>query len=330
MKRLASLLAFAALSFVPEQASAFDCAKASTEVETAICADPALVELDGDMAEAYSALKAGFDAKNQKMLARSQKRWLAWRDGCSQAEEETPAQCIARMTGERIRQFTGEAETGPGAGGEIVPQFIVQEGTTKQYDLDIAVLRFAAPRSSAEKRFNAIADEIVQGAKVGPHGEDAGDSVYAQQDAMSIAYASPRLMSVKHAFYGSEGGAHGNGGLDNINIDMKTGKVLEIGDVISEEGAAELRTLCKSQLREEKLKRLKEGDPAYNPDTDELFKDDVIAEHVATLSRWTIREDSVTITFDPYAIGSYAEGQYACEIPMDDVRDAAVDGAPLP
>ncbi len=329
MKRLASLIAFGAIAMLPQQALAFDCKKASTEVEKTICAEPDLIALDVSMSTEYANLKAMFDPPNQKMLARSQKRWLKWRESCPQTDEGTSA-CVNRMTAERLRLFRGEAETGPGTGGKIVPQFIIQEGTTKQYDLDIAVLRYTEPRSKAEKRFNAIADDIVSALKIGPHGEDAGESVYGQQDDMSIAYASPRLMSVVHGYYSNQGGAHGNWGLENFNIDMKTGKILEIGDVLDEDGAAEIRNACKAQLREEKVKRLKEYDSGYNPDTDEFFKDDIIAEHVATFSRWTIREDSVTITFDPYAIGAYAEGRYECKIAMDELEGLALDGAPLP
>lgn len=330
MKRLASLFAFGVIALMPQQAHAFDCKKASTEVEKAICADPALVKLDDRMSAAYAEAKAGFEAKDQKMLARSQKRWLTWREGCSSTEGETVAACIERMTATRIRQFTGAPASGPGVGGRIVPQFIIQDGTEKQYDLDIAVLRFLDPRSKAEKRFNAIADDISKAAKIGPHGEDTGGSVYGQQDSMDISYASPRLMSVKHDFYSNEGGAHGNGGIENFNIDMKSGKILEIGDVMDEDGAGRLRKACKDQIRAEKIRRFKDVDAEYNPDTDEFFKDDIIAEHVATLSRWTIKADEVIITFDPYAIGAYAEGTYECSIPIEDVEGVALDGAPLP
>ena len=330
MKRLASLAAFGVITLMPQQALAFDCKKASTEVEKAICADPALIKLDDGMSAAYASVKAVLQPKEQKMLAKAQKRWLGWREGCFQTEGETVTECIKRMTEVRIRQFTGAPASGPGVGGRIVPQFIVQDGTEKQYDVDIAVLRFLDPRSKAEKRFNAIADKIAEAAKLGPHGEDTGGSIYGQQDDMDISYASPRLMSVKHGFYSNEGGAHGNGGIENFNIDMKSGKILEIGDVMGEDGAARLRKDCKAQIREEKVKRFKEVDAEYNPDTDESFKDDVIAEHVATLSRWTIKADEVIITFDSYAIGAYAEGQYECRFPMDEVEGVALDGAPLP
>ena len=48
--------------------------------------------------------------------------------------------------------------------------------------------------------------------------------VYAQEDTLSLTYASPALMSVRHDFYVNEGGAHGNYGTGNFNIDMASGQ----------------------------------------------------------------------------------------------------------
>jgi hypothetical protein len=36
------------------------------------------------------------------------------------------------------------------------------------------------------------------------------------------------------------------------------------------------------------------------------------------------------VTFDAYAIGSYAEGPYECQFAMDDLRKLAKPGALLP
>ena len=64
MKRLASLAAFGVITLMPQQALAFDCKKASTEVEKAICADPALNKLDDGMSAAYASVKAVLQPKD--------------------------------------------------------------------------------------------------------------------------------------------------------------------------------------------------------------------------------------------------------------------------
>lgn len=308
-------------------ASAFGCSKASTDVEKAICADPSLKKLDDELGAAYADVKAESSPREQKMLARSQKRWIAGREYCGQGEEETGV-CVRRATLERLRLLTGTAETGPGVDGDVIPVFVVQDGTEKAYDLDISLLRFADPQGAGETAFNKIAKDILAGIKTGPHGEDTMGRIYAQQDGMSLSYASPEFVSVLHSFWSDEGGAHGNGGVENFNIDMETGKLLEIGDVLPESAMAPLMAQCRAQIVAEKKERLS-GEP-YDPATDSFLTDDVISEHLATLSRWSIREEEITVTFDSYAIGSYAEGPYECVLPTAEIKAMAVPGALIP
>ncbi len=66
----------ATLLALQAHAASFDCAKASTRVETTICADPALGKLDDDVATAYAAAGDGLDDSMRKRLARSQREWL--------------------------------------------------------------------------------------------------------------------------------------------------------------------------------------------------------------------------------------------------------------
>ena len=312
MKLRASCFAVAALAALSHPAAAFDCAKASTAVETAICADPDLKRLDDKLSEAYGVVKAASSKAEQKMLARSQKRWITSREYCTESEAGVSA-CVKDETAKRLRLLTGAPASGPGASGRIIPVFIVQEGTEKLYDLDIAVLRFAAPQAPGERRLNEIAEDITGRVRLGPHGEDTMGSIYGQQEDMDITHASGGLMSVLHSYYLNQGGAHGNGGIQNFNIDMKSGELIEIGDLLAEPAAAGLAGRCKEQIIAAKRERF-ETEP-YDPATDDFLKDDVIGEHIATLSRWSISAREITITFDPYAIGSYAEGPYECIFP---------------
>ena len=56
----------------------------------------------------------------------------------------------------------------------------------------------------------------------------------------------------------------------------------------------------------------------------------LIAEHIATMSRWSLAEDEATVSFDAYAVGPYAEGSYGCTFAMDALKRLAKPGAPLP
>jgi uncharacterized protein len=74
------LVAIAAALLVPAaHAASFNCAKAASQVEKAICASPALGKLDDDVAAAYAAARAGLDEPWRPRLLRSQREWLATR-----------------------------------------------------------------------------------------------------------------------------------------------------------------------------------------------------------------------------------------------------------
>ena len=113
------------------QAHAFDCAKAKTGVEKAICADPALKKIDDDLAAAYGAVKAGLAEAEQKMMTISQKRWIARREGCGSDGQDLAA-CVKQKTEERLALLTGTAASGPGAPGKLVPHLHRADGNARQ------------------------------------------------------------------------------------------------------------------------------------------------------------------------------------------------------
>jgi uncharacterized protein len=319
--------AFVLLCWFATPASAFDCTKAASTVEKAICADPELRILDDDMAAAYAEVRKLSTSDERAMLAVSQRNWIASRESCPASESGIVA-CIKTATGERLQLLEGKPDSGPGAGGRIIPTFIVQEGTEKAYDLDITMLRFADPETAGQKRFNAISENMVKRVRQGPHGEETDGRIWAMEETLRLTYASPRLFSLMFVYWYDMGGAHGNGATENFNFDMETGKDYGIEDFFSEDAAAELMAKCKAQIIAEKQQRLK-GE-TYDAATDEFLKDDVIAEHISTLGSWNFQEREASVSFDPYVIGSYAEGGYECRFPMPDLKAIALDGAPLP
>ena len=63
------------------QAASFDCNKATTETEKAICADPELSALDERMGEAWARLSPLFPKANQV-------NWIHRRDGCAKNPDD--------------------------------------------------------------------------------------------------------------------------------------------------------------------------------------------------------------------------------------------------
>ena len=320
-----SLIALSLLALLPAPVFAFDCAKAKTAVEKAICADASLKGLDDALSAAYGALKAKLAPPEQKMLASAQKRWIARREFCEGAEEGISA-CVKAQTAERLSLLAATPQSGPGAPGALVPVFLVQEGSPKLYDIDIAVLRFADPKTPGEQTLNRLADETLAAVTLGPHGQEAGASILAREDRFILTYASPGFMSVRHDFYMNEGGAHGNYGTGNYNIDMATGRLLTAKDLLPEPSAAILTLWCKKQIEAEKKKRL----PDIDLGEDQAERDKTIAAQIRTLASWSIGQDEIVVSFDPYAVGAYAEGAYECRFPTSGVKELALEGALLP
>jgi len=102
----------AALAAAPALAAgpSFDCAKAQSGAETAICADPELSELDLRLGEAYAGAMAaakGLDSGAAEAAARlrvEQRGWIKGRDECWKSETGLMP-CIGDMTRARTAEL---------------------------------------------------------------------------------------------------------------------------------------------------------------------------------------------------------------------------------
>ena len=327
MKRLAFLLAATAFA---SPAWAFDCGKATTTVEKAICADDKLKAADDAMSKAYAEVRNLLNDKEKKSLALSQKHWLKAReDQCGAEEGAAINSCILDETDKRRRLLAAEPETGPGPKSVMVPVFIQQEGDRWHTEVDYTLIRFGKPVSKGEKLFNAEVEKIAKEAPLGKQDEQSPESMhYSAYAAMALAYASQRMISAPVEFYAYEGGAHGNGGTGTVNVDLAAGKLITAGDVFDKKVLGELGKECVTQILDQKKEKW--GSDDYKPSEDANFQEATVGETLAQMSSWTLRSDKATVTFDAYAVGSYAEGPYYCEFPMEKLRGMAKSGAPLP
>jgi uncharacterized protein len=92
---LSSLVVFSAHS---ANSQSFDCRKASTTVEKAVCTDTRLKLLDSDLAKNYQAAKKQVVPEGLKALVATQRAWIAQRDlQCVTATND----CIAVQYQER-------------------------------------------------------------------------------------------------------------------------------------------------------------------------------------------------------------------------------------
>lgn len=325
-----SICLFAAFLASAAPAIAFDCAKSTTKVEKAICSDRNLGAADADMTNAYVAVRDASNPSEKKMLVLSQRRWIKQRENaCAYGEDAELTSCIVKETIERKLLLQGAPESGPGAASPLVPVFLQQVGTARIYGLDYALLRFANPQSAGEKLFNAQSKKILSEAPVGAHDPDGFEGrVLTREETFAISYASPGLLSVADSFYSNDGGAHGNGGVANINIDMGSGREINTSDVFASEAIKALTLECRAQILQRK--QVNDSAEKYVPEEDGNYQESTIADHINDFRRWTVLADKAIVTFDSYAIGAYAEGPYECEFEMPKLKALAKPDAPLP
>jgi uncharacterized protein len=97
--RIALLTALAAFA-TASQAVSFDCQKAKTFTEKAVCQDPELSAVDDQLSDLYKTAEAS--SKNPKALKKEQEKWLKTRDTC-----QTNA-CVKKAYQKRIIDLTPE------------------------------------------------------------------------------------------------------------------------------------------------------------------------------------------------------------------------------
>ena len=89
----------------PSYATSFDCAKASSIVETLICRDPALSQLDDRLSAAYSAARTR--SGNAPQVSAEQRAWMVQRNQCQTAA------CVSGAYSARIAALENGIQAGP-------------------------------------------------------------------------------------------------------------------------------------------------------------------------------------------------------------------------
>ena len=309
-------------------AAAFDCNKATTPSEKAICADPAARSADAALGKAYASLLGSSSVAQRAAISGAQARWLKTRDSAC-ADQKGPAlsTCLATQSDERRAFLIAQPLAGPGAPDRLAPWFRFEKGAKGKAEVNLELIKFAEAKTPAEHAFNAAVDaaygEITQ-----PGKDDPAADRYAYDWTMRLVYASPRLVSAEVSGFFDTGGAHPNSTLFNINVDLAADRIARFPDAFDAKAAAKLVALCKAAVLTTKQARL--GADGM-PKGDELkqFDKDIDAA-TRDLSAWSFNADKAVVSYAPYTLGAYAEGGYSCEIPYATLRSLTRPEFPLP
>ncbi len=329
------VLALAALLlFVPiAQAASFDCAKAETSFETAICDHPDLSREDEILAKAYATAIGGLSGDAVGVLKATQHSWLDYAARvCS--DDATPiegdytddqAQCLVSTYKTRI----GSLEASRMLGGYRfypVEQYLVEQDTDADTDSynKVAEKHFLTVRIDGDDDTAAAFNAMTEKDRAGYGDFFDGDGNIATGDTTDDiditttvkAVTDYRITLQSDNYNYGHGAAHGNYATTYLHFLVGENRPLKASDVFTGKGWE--KTLGKLVTDKTKAQL---GDGYFDDSEGDIPK------LAADPTRWDFSDEGLIIQFEPYEVASYADGAVTVTVPWDDIRDLMAENA---
>lgn len=297
-----SLLAVPAMALAQPS---FDCSKASTPVERAICADAKLAAADREMAATYDALVGSLAGPAKDHLARDQARWLENRGkGCS----ANLAACLAFR--HRQRMATLKA-LGEGDYPFVSEQILLQSGKVKSisYEIDARYPQFdgGAQFDGLNRAFADATRERAKDAVPTPDIDAGGrEQSWTFEQGFTLYRPGPQAISVRTTSYIFTGGAHGGTTISATLVDLRSGRSVKPSEVMQGEWRRSVAEIARADLKHQFVERPGFEDALQPRKFDKLLDDD---------NRFLFRDRALEVIFNQYEVGPYAAGQFLVTIP---------------
>ena len=323
------LLPFAAFLFpVPAAyAASFDCSKASTPFEHAICDNPELSRADEVLAQSFATALGGLGEAAAIQLRADQRTWLdfARRVCTADARPLTVGRYGARgiecllttlqtrskiveqsrmINGHRFSVHTSyEALSDPNEASDPDSYWRVASHETSYPVMDES--------DPLAQGFNAfVAGQDGFDVSLRSDGDDETEGLHASSDTSSdnkieeIVGDKRISMAIESYWYG-HGAAHGQWGVSYLHYWAPEKRALGATDLFAGENwQTTLRDLAWAQLHQQHGEWL------------QVEKAEDIAEIVIDPARWSFEDDySLIIQFEPYEVSAYAYGAPTISIP---------------
>lgn len=328
MRFVAIALAVLATTGAAEAAS-FDCAKAETALEIAICANPALSRNDEILAKAYATALGGLSEPARGAMQADQRAWLDYvPKSCSEdaavpeSFSEEQSACLASAFWSRIKTL----EQSRMSGGW---RFYVRERSAVLDDPDpdwwggVATKHFASPRIDdtvpAALAFNAMMDETDKTLDTMFDAKGRLIDTEATSDTsidVTVASVTAHRISLSiDSYWMGHGAAHGNYALNTLHYLIAENRQLEAEDVFAGEGWQD--KLGELVLAE--LDRTIDGG---------IWEDAraTVPQVAADPTRWSFSDTGLVIQFQPYEVTAYAAGAPTVTIPWSALTDYVAEG----
>jgi uncharacterized protein len=288
-------------------AASFDCARAETQVEKAICASPELGRIDEVLARAYATALGGLGDEAKAAIQADQRQWLGFAAlACtsdarpfSAALTEEEQGCLGAVYRSRIARLGESRMEGEWRVYPRTSYSLVDEPDPDVYQ-GVATKEVSSPRideeSGVAEAFNDLMDEADDAARPDPASED-----YETSDIMVTttidSVATRRISLTTNTYWMGHGAAHGNYAITHAHYLTNEMRMLEAGDLFT--GAGWQEALGRMALDE--LDRTLDGGI-----WDEARADVPVA--AADPSRWSLADEGLQIVFQPYEVTAYAAG----------------------
>jgi uncharacterized protein YecT (DUF1311 family) len=328
--------ALAALLFLgsPAAAASFDCNKAQTPFEMAICSDPELSLQDDTLAQAYATALGGLSAEAVSEVRSAQRAWLSYAEqSCSDdarpiAADYTDDQksCLAGV----FRARTEDLEASRMLGGfrfYPIHRYLLQPDTeampedfVKVADKQYQIVKIDRDGDVAAA-FNAAIDTMIeaQGAFF-----EKGTANIATDDPTSDFDISTKVTDVtshrislqtSEYWYG-HGAAHGNYFITNRHFLLDKKRLLEASDIFEgDDWEQQVGRLALDAIK------AKLGEDYFASSDDDVMK--IAIDPL----RWDFSEEGLSIQFNIYEVTAYAMGAPIITIPWDEFEWLLADDA---
>ena len=303
------------LACVPAEAASFDCARAETALEVAICGNPLLFEADDKMASAFKAARKRLSTPASAQVLDNQRAWLDYaeractddaRPKTSGAFDSEGQDCLISLFNLRKDALDKIGSVGgltfyPVESYRVVPD-PDPESWNKVATTEISYSLLDGGSKEAQD-FNAFAKSLADNllnAEIDP--EMDGTANYATTVVPYSVSDALITLQTNDWFYG-HGAAHGNYAITYAHYLRDEGRALTAEDVfVGRAWAAEVRPMVIAALI--KLAEDEGGDADWlwldNPeDVDAVIVDP---------ARWGIEAEGIGFQFQPYEVSAYAFG----------------------
>jgi uncharacterized protein len=316
----------------PAAAASFDCAKAQSPFERAICSSPEVSAQDEILAKAYQTALGGLSADAAGEIKSAQRAWLSYAEhSCSDDAQpisgdytDDQKQCLAATYRDRIRDLEASRMQG-GYRFYPIDRYLVEKDTqalpedfSKVADRQFQIVKIDGTDAVATA-FNAAIDTIIAET---PDIFEPGTTMIAASDGTSdddtstkvSAVTNQRISLQTNQYWYGHGAAHGNYFITNLHFLLNERRLLEASDIFEGDGWQEKL----GQLALDGIKATLGEDYIATSD------DDVKAIAVDPL-RWDFSEEGLVIQFNIYEVTAYAMGAPTIAIPWSDLSAITTD-----